>query len=132
MHTVLLHKHVDDNCQVLSMRIKKDIQLTVIYISDSSRIGDVKSILEPMLNMDLFQIVTGDFNYDKDEENKLTKFFQSMGMVQLITQPTHNHGRTLDHCYVSQGHLQLDVKVVSPYYSDHSGFCLKLVEPMEV
>ena len=114
------------------MRIKKDIQLTVIYISDSSRIGDVKDILEPMFNKDLHQIVLGDFNFDKDEENKLTQFFKSRGMVQLITQPTHIKGRTIDHCYVSQGHLQLDVKVVSPYYSDHSAISLKIVEPMEV
>ena len=114
------------------MKIKKDIQLIVIYISNSSRIGDVKDILEPMFNKDLHQIVLGDFNFDKDEENKLTQFFKSRGMVQLITQPTHIKGRTIDHCYVSQGDLQLDVKVVSPYYTDHSAISLKIVEPMEV
>ena len=94
-------------------------------VTEQICVQNISRTLQPRINLTLD-------NFDKDEENKLTKFFKSMGMVQLITQPTHNLGRTIDHCYVSQGHLQLDVKVMSPYYSDHSAICLKIVEAMEV
>ena len=72
-------------------------------------------------------IVTGDFNCDKTEKNALTKFLATKGMVQLVTKPTHDKGRCIDHCYVP---LDMKNKVVveqhSRYYSDHDALCINL------
>ena len=72
-------------------------------------------------------IICGDFSYDKDEVNSLSKFLKSQDFNQLVTQPTHDGGRTLDQCYASSNvsdKIELDFH--SPYYSDHDALCISL------
>ena len=61
------------------------------------------------------------------EKNQLTKLLTTRGFEQLITQPTHDQGRTIDQCYVPivfKDKVQL--KIFSPYYTDHDAICINL------
>ena len=57
--------------------------------------------------------IGGDFNMEPFE------LFLQLQLVQRIDQPTHTHGRTLDHIYVPETFLQHDVGVIPVPYTDH-------------
>ena len=108
------------------MQIDEYIQLSVIYISTDAKLINVVQKLQETLAEELQQIIIGDFNFSPEEDNHLTKYFKSKGFIQMIDQPTHSGGRTIDHCYVSNRGLVQQIKIISPYYTDHSAFCMKL------
>ena len=64
-----------------------------------------------------FQIIlVGDFNVWVDVEGnldakKLLKVMNTFGLSQLIHEPTHDDGHTLDHVYVNKYQLDLNVHV---------------------
>ena len=47
------------------------------------------------------------------------ELFPQLQLVQRIDQPTHTHGRTLDHIYVPETFQQHDVGVIPVPYTDH-------------
>ena len=51
----------------------------------------------------MVQIITGDFNFDASEETNLTRQLKTLEFEQLVIGPTHDDGRTIDHCYVQKG-----------------------------
>ena len=112
--------------QLLSM-IDGCIQLILAYISSHCPLKEVVTELQKIIHPQKKIIITGDFNFDKTETNVLTKFLATKGMVQLVTKPTHDKGRCIDHCYVP---LDMKNKVVveqhSRYYSDHDALCINL------
>ena len=65
----------------------------------------------------------GDFNscYKENMNNKLVQGLLNLGFNQLIHEPTHIQGRTIDHAYVfdPQPILRVSIERYSPYYSDH-------------
>ena len=67
---------------------------------------------------------TGDFNYNKDEVNVLSKYLKQKKLKQLISWPTHDAGRTLDHLWVSK-EARVQLTRHSPYYSDHDAIVLQ-------
>ena len=70
-------------------------------------------------------ILVGDFNFDAQEENKLTKFLMRKHFEQLINEPTHDKGRMIDHCYVPVSVKdKIQVGTHSPYYTDHDAICI--------
>ena len=77
-------------------------------------------------------IVLGDFNFDPDKTNTLTRKFKEWNYAQQITSPTHRDGNVIDHIYVSEElleHSVCDLHYV--YYSDHQGVCITLKNPPE-
>ena len=115
-----------ENFQLLSMT-DENVQLILVYISSKCPLADVVSEMQEILRPDKKVIVTGDFNFDKSVENDLTKYLTSKRMVQLVTNPTHDKGNCIDHCYVPE-ELKENVvlKQYSPYYSDHDALCISL------
>ena len=118
-------KIVEDNFQILSI-FDGPIQLILLYLSSDSSKAYVVEKLEMILQPDHFPIITGDFNFDKEEKNCLTKYLRSKEFEQLVTAPTHDDGRTIDHCYVPQD-MKNKFQLVhhSPYFSDHDALCIK-------
>ena len=112
--------------QLLSM-IDGCVQLVLAYISSHCPLSEVVMELQKIINPEKKIIITGDFNFDKTEKNALTKFLDTKGLVQLVTNPTHDRGRCIDHCYVP---MDMKNKVVveqhSRYYSDHDALCINL------
>ena len=123
----LLHKHSGNNFQLLSLAIQNQIQLSVLYLSRGCSYKAVVDILVAVQRIDLEQVIVGDLNFDKDESNLLSEYLQSQGLIQMIQQPTHSEGRTIDHYYVSQPmSLISEVLIISPYFTDHSAICIRL------
>ena len=77
-------------------------------------------------------IVLGDFNFDPDRTNALTRKFKEWNFTQQVSNPTHRDGNIIDHIYVSEElleHSVCDLHYV--YYSDHQGVCITLKNPPE-
>ena len=50
-----------------------------------------------------------------------------MKLVQVINQPTHKDGRTLDHLYLSEELKErLEYDIQFKYYTDHSAIQMKI------
>ena len=66
-------------------------------------------------------LLTGDFNVWGDLPNarhskKLINLMNAYGLFQLVREPTHIAGHTLDHVYANPFQLQLKVSVLSDKY----------------
>ena len=75
------------------------------------------------------KMVIGDFNFDCQENNTLTRYFKSIDLHQIVQEPTHEEGRTIDHIYATQQlKSRISVTNVFKYFTDHSAFQIKLLK----
>ena len=97
-------------------------QLILMYLSSGCPLSEVVDDLSRLLVPEMKTIITGDFNFDKDEENSLSIYLRNGNFEQKVSWPTHCQGRTIDHCYTNTR-----VKLIrhSPYFSDHSALCIE-------
>ena len=108
------------------------VQLVLVYLSSNCSKVEVVKDLQDLLKDDLNSIIVGDVNFDKGENNELTKHLAFLDFQQLVNVPTHDPtstttARTIDHCYVSKNLVdKVELKIHSPYYSDHDALCIKL------
>ena len=117
---------VKEKYQILSI-IDQDIQLVIVYISKNCSFNELVVDLGEMLKSGKKHVVTGDFNFDMEEKNALTKYFENLEFVQLVNSATQDGGRVIDHCYVPKDIADnIIVKQYSPYYSDHDALCINL------
>ena len=63
-----------------------DLQLTVIYISSEakSNLSDVTKDLKEVIDVNLPQLILGDFNFHHEETNCLTTFLKGLGLFQVV------------------------------------------------
>ena len=121
-----MEKIIRQKYQLLSMTDDL-VQVVVAYLSSNCPLIDVQTDLELILKSDRKIMIVGDFNFDKDKRNSLTKYLHSRDMIQLVTSPTHDEGRTIDHCYVLKNMKdEVELSQYSPYYSDHDALCINL------
>ena len=99
-------------------------QLVLVYASSSCPFQKLVTDLQQILQTNMTTIITGDFNFDKKETNDLTRFLRQRNFTQIVDWPTHQEGRTIDHCYVSQK-TRVQITRHSPYYSDHDALCIE-------
>ena len=99
-------------------------QLILVYASNCCTFPEMVIDLKGLLQQNTTTIVIGDFNFDKKEKNALTKYLGEKGFSQIIDWPTHQAGRTIDHCYVSKN-TRVHVTRHSPYFSDHDALCIQ-------
>ena len=119
-------KIITEKYQLLSI-IDKEVQLVLVYISKNCPFDELKLDLVKLLKSEKKQVITGDFNFDKDEKNALTKYLGEKDFVQLVHTATHDDGRVIDHCYVPRDIKEkVIIKQHSPYYSDHDALCINL------
>ena len=68
-------------------------------------------------------LVVGDLNLcSKSESNhSILRQLKSLGFKQLVREPTHVEGRTIDLVFVYSPveRFEIEVKLESPYFSDH-------------
>ena len=121
---IINEKIVEDKFTAMSI-IEDSVQLILLYISSHCPLDDVRQALLQMLRPDMVQIITGDFNFDASEENNLTRQLKTLEFEQLVIGPTHDDGRTIDHCYVQKGLKdKFELTIHSPYYSDHDALLI--------
>ena len=123
--TTCIAKITKELYQIISI-IDESVQLIIVYSSKNCPllhlVQDIKKIIEP----NLIPVIAGDFNFDKGEKNALTKFLLiSNNFEQLVQLPTHDKGRTIDHCYVPKDKKEkFQLRHHSPYYSDHDALLI--------
>ena len=117
-------KVIKEHYQIMSIT-DGSIQLILVYSSQNCPIIHLVQDLRRMIRSDMIPVVAGDFNFHKTEPNALTKFFSINNFEQLVQEPTHDDGNTLDHCYVPKDKKEhFQVKLHSPYYSDHDALLI--------
>ena len=118
-----------ESFQALSF-VKKNFQVTIVYLSwKDINIASVTDLFRKLIVKSQSQLIIGDFNFDAGESNQLVQFFKECDLVQIVTEPTHMAGRTIDHVYVSAKEKELiNVKTMFKYYSDHAALQIKLTD----
>ena len=72
----------------------------------------------------------GDFNFDVNENNELTKYLSRLNFHQIVKRATHLDGHLLDHVYIQKTRSnQVEVKHHHVYYSDHDAILVKQKNP---
>ena len=100
-------------------------QLLLVYASKGCSMAELVKDLAKLLKQKWTTIITGDFNFDRKEENALTRFLSYQDYQQIVTWPTHDGaGNTLDHCYISK-HTRVQLTRSSPHFSDHDSLIIQ-------
>ena len=76
---------------------------------------DLEKLLEGIFHKGDQVIITGDFNVwieqNSTDSAKLTRTMNAYGLEQIVDEPTHIAGHTLDHVYVNNCQMKLKCKV---------------------
>ena len=106
-------------------------QLIVVYASQGCPWKELANTLGLLVKSKMTVIITGDFNFDKrlDGGNEMTTLLSSLDFQQVVTWPTRDSGRTIDHCYI-KGKIRgqpprVQLTRYSPFYSDHDALCIQ-------
>ena len=102
-----------------------------VYISKEANSGDyIKDIENLIANSNYPTVLIGDVNWKATQQSHpMYKFMTSKNFTQLVQEPTHIHGNTIDHVYVNTPMKALNVQVyVEPLYyiSDHVALFVKI------
>ena len=85
-----------------------------------------------LINFDRNIIICGDFNFCSltENHNQISSHLQSIGFIQMVKEPTHREGQSLDHFYVylKNDTLKTECKVQGIYYSDHNQIIFSIDE----
>ena len=118
-----IEKYVSEEFQLVSF-IHEEVQIILLYISKGA---NLKAVVKKLKTLCTFgpKVVIGDVNFDFTSVNVLSNFLFSLGLTQIVNQPTHIDGNMIDHCYVSdvlKDNTQIEYNF--PYYTDHVALCL--------
>ena len=70
-------------------------------------------------------IIVGDFNLPATRKSFVTTNIISKGFKQMVTQPTHHSGSSIDHVYITDG-LSCNIEGNWLYWTDHLGLFLSV------
>ena len=115
-----------EDFQIISIQVKRCLQLHVMYLSSNCNLGNVVNAIDLILQRDGFHCFAGDFNFQSEEKNIVSDFFERRGYLQKVDSPTHEKGRTIDHIYVHCDiNDSIQFQLYYPYYSDHAALLIK-------
>ena len=124
-----IFKVIHPTHQMICVAFRDQFQLVLMYLSDNCRYPKVIDDIEAM-NLDYdTTFFVGDFNFDSNESNALSKFMKSKDLCQMINSATHEKGRTIDHFYCPNSLSDIvKVDLVYPFFTDHAAICVKFSE----
>ena len=115
-----------DTFQILRVKYENDVQVLFTYLSKDCDFGQLCQLLEDLLQENPSSLIIGDFNFDPSESNILTPFFQQKNFIQLITEPTHEQGRIIDHLYIPRFlSSKIHFEMTYPFFTDHAAIIVK-------
>ena len=114
------------NFQILSMLVKNEFQIILVYISQRCNLEEVVLALKDIIIPTLKVVIMGDFNYSVKNTNVVSKFLKEMFFKQHVNHPTHIKAGIIDHIYTSHNIDMIDISYRFNYYSDHCGFNINL------
>ena len=128
-------------CASFTLCSNKRLMLVCVYrnqeIAFASFEVEFGGLMDKLLNKGEMMLVVGDFNVWTDiEENseaqKLTTMMSACGLSQIVSEPTHREGHTLDHVYVNEYELEIHHEVLSEtmgLITDHLPIKITLPSP---
>ena len=113
--------------------VSEELEFLTVYRSEQGNCTELLQYIKNMINEDTASIISGDFNicYHDNRNNKITKFLETNGFSQLVTEATHIKGRHIDHLYFKPGkNIKVNPSIhrYSPYYSDHDAICVTITQ----
>ena len=107
----------------------QDLEFLTVYRSEQGNSTELLHHIKDSINQNSATVISGDFNicYNSHRNNKITKFLETNGFKQLMTEATHIKGRLIDHLYFKLGAkicANPSIYRYSPYYSDHDALCV--------
>ena len=122
----LIGSYTNEKFQILSIIVYDNLQLFVVYLSTREcPYGNVVSEISKMIQRNSKPIIIGDFNFHTNKTNALTTYFEQIGLKQIVHEPTHTKGNTIDHCYLPENLVKgTEIKIQFTYYSDHASFAI--------
>ena len=126
------------NCQITKIS-SSNIDVINVYRSKECDMEEFEQMIFQIIDgNDKFKkvLICGDVNihYIEGAANCFVrKIMDEYKFEQLVTDPTHDGGNTIDHVYVSpalQGRVVVEKSCV--YYSDHDLLTIKIIEDSEV
>ena len=116
----------------LTLQTKRKVVLLLVYRKQEvkfSIFNDEFTVLMDKIQCkgDILMVV-GDFNVwvevaDDKDASDLRNMMHSYGLSQVIEEPTHRNGHTLDHVYINQHQMEIEHKVINEalgLVTDHS------------
>ena len=138
-----VNKFAEPNIQLTKITTSQ-LDIVTLYRSQEEPLFRAVHFLQNLINPKKDTLVIGDFNYDANKKNDLSKYLEKEGFTQLVTLPTHIRGGinilpnttvlVINPCkchnlllsgVIDQAHLrataklQAEVTTCSHYYSDH-------------
>ena len=120
---------IEESFQLLTIPIQNELQAIIVYLSSNCDFNKVIERLQELFSKmsEKPTLLVGDFNFDSNERNLLTKFLKKEDYFQMVTNPTHEKGRSIDHLYVLKDLKQKIIfRLVFPYFTDHAGICIRI------
>ena len=119
-----------ENMQVSKLE-SKDLEIIIVYRSSQGNSTELLQHIKDNIKEDISTVIAGDFNicFNTHRNNKISKFLETNGFIQLVKEATHIKGRHIDHMYFKPGKkIQENPSILrySPYYSDHDAICITL------
>ena len=114
---------VHENFQLMSFILMDKIQIFIVYLNhpiNECPMNHVAESIKALIDHKCSLLITGDFNFEKNVSNDLTKMFHELNLYQIIIIPTHDsqNPKTLDHVYISRD-LKVIVNSIFRNYTDH-------------
>ena len=104
------------------------IDIIAIYRSHALNSSTILQELTKLIDLKRTTLIVGDFNlcYKENANHRLIKGLEELGFKQLLHEPTHIRGRTIDHAYLLEENRRMKIAIerYSPYYSDHDAICI--------
>ena len=116
-----------DTMQLTKME-SDELDVITVYKSDQGNSSELIEHLKKMIKPSFATIVCGDLNicYQSNKKNKISKYLENNGFLQLMNEATHIRGGHIDHFYFRPGGQYSENPFVyrySPYYTDHDAIC---------
>ena len=97
------------------------IDIIFAYVSNRCKKEVLIAKLTELIDIKKPTAIIGDFNENYSEASQITKYLKALDFNQLIQEPTHDKGSTIDHIYANKMLKNQGIfhEKNSAYYSDH-------------
>ena len=122
------------SCQITKIS-SSEIDVINVYRSNDCDLKEFEPMIFKMMDVNDHSkkvLICGDFNicYTEGTSNRFVKKIVSeCNFKQLVMNPTHDKGNTIDHVYVSPAlHGRVEVEKTCLYFSDHDLLTIKFTK----
>ena len=120
-------KIIEKNFSSVIIHINRMV-LVFMYVSKECDQDEVIKVLSDYALGKKPTAVIGDFNWNYNDSCKIKTFFEKNLFQQVITEPTHDMGNTIDHVYLNSllPSEKVESKCSPAYFSDHDIITLRI------